>query len=1386
MVAAFLVFVKTARLRFGKLVKKVKEMKIKSMRASYKGAAVALAMCALFGCTKTEEGSATVSCLGPEEKGLAPLPVSRAPFVRTGAVRQSVKMVVSPLSYQTNLWQGVEFVSGTKRLIMSGVNHKIDCNQPLRFGRLCLLNGETLEGELVMLAGAEWSFKPQSEDSLVVDAKGNRATWSRPWMRPDGKKAIFSYTVTGRPDGTATVDWDFGLSLEEALAQTNQLAIGSWFRINDAVALDAQFGFGDRLHEMYPREKLLAAKQTQIFFMVPNSAERVLNFEKRNELRHWSVTFPKCWSHEIAAMDFVGREVNGKLLRGTTYHYGVADFRNGNPKGYATKGRLVFDFGKSSELRGEPKPPVGGLDFWGYDAIHVPQPPTCNWLMNGSFEQGLKGWRWEDGGAEYRPAEHLNEEIAEGGKFGRHALVLRHTQWSCPAMCSASMPLVVGRTYTVSCWVKAAGKEAVDFMIRPCSVATNGKYRPFGNPNEIPRGTARVKPGEDWQRVSTTFTADAGGFYVQLSGGGTEGVLVDGIQVEEGAKETDFAEAPFIADLVTMSEYNDLKPGEPIDARLDVQALTPETVGRVKVTVKNGYFEKMYEKTFDLKGDAVLPLDLDAKKLGTGIFIVGMDFEAGNAKWSDYARFIIQEPLANKHATSQFYANFAYYNRVSRGEHFAQKFVEWGFGATDGRNAGANAPIHAIEQKLGIRNYVHPVSYFPQSLMDVAKDLKVNVSPNFHEWKEVTADGLRVLEESAYRQAMVCDPLDSLWTCWNEEEGWAKKVGYDEHFKCVEACMKGVRRAFKERGLPPPRFSPSHGLSGYAYGRNYDALEGYLSAAAKKGYKYDVITAHTYANIDGGILGKNDADVETQHLLKTLEKYGYPETTQVMFTESFGHLSTRIPPWGTEGGGDWFRQNTQPSHDLGFREPVMAGSLARMYILGLKFWPKLQMIHPWISKAVWDMRFSPITYVFAPNVLGHLLSEPKFFGDAQPYADVRGYCFLQKQADGSTLAVMPIWTTNNDVEMGTKESPALQMMLPKDVAFIDFFGNRRAAPKPDAAGISRVPLMPMPLYLVSRDAGSLLKAMRDAVADDPSLALTPDIQPDISGNVNLVLKNETKVRQKGTLTVAGKERAFDIAPNGTQNLLLFKGETTPMKLQSWTGALSLLPNPWEVQWFFVPKCGAKPDWSKIPSLPMLSERIDPGYGKDRMALKARYQVAYNKDFFFLRVEAEDPNYISYKEDGVPFISEHKLHYQHDGCLEVYFDGFADARRQGEKGYDLNDMRYDIVENDAIRLVAVNPQLAEGMLSATDKEINEKLIRKFTRTEKGYVYEVALAARYMAPVDLKSGTVAGFGLALHDWNGKGKTRGHATLSNTMRPGTDANQNPYLWPLMVFGK
>ena len=1322
----------------------------------------------------------------------APLPVARAPFARSGVARFPAKMAVASFSWGTNLYDGVEFVSGSKRLVVSGADRSVDCNHPLRFGRLVVMDGRKCEAELWLKCRGLWEPFGAEDATLAIDKARNSATWRRAWTRPDGKKAVFSYTVTGCEDGTATIDWDMGLSLEEALAQTNALSVGSSLLVSPDVAQTARYGFGGIPHELYPREKLVESGDTQIHRAMPVRGATLFEYGARGDPEYWSLALPESWTKTMRVYDFAGSvKLDGTVRRGVTYHYSIADFRKENWQGHAVKGRLVLDFGLGQTLENAPQPPVGGLDFWAFDAVHVPEPPTRNLLMNGSFEQGFKGWRWDDWGAEYSPSDKPKEEIIEGGFAGRHAALLRGVQPKCPPLCSAPMPLVAGKKYTVSCMVKAAGSRPMNLAVRVRSVNRTCKYWQFKGYSDF-KGV-RVDPGEDWKRHSFTFEADAGGFYVQMQASGSEndpsnGVLVDAVQVEECEEATDFAEAPFVANLLTSNEYNDLKPGEKIDARLDVQT-QPGWKGEAWVRVKNGYSEEVYSKKFPLSGDAVLPLDLDPDRLGKGIFVVRIDYTAlkgGEKKrWTDYARFVIQEPLANKHATAQFYANHGWYERVSRAPHLAKKFVEWGWGSTDGRKNCETVSSHVapLVRKLGIRNYVHPAAYEVALVRSLAAEMGFGKVSDIGRWlhsiKEVTPKLLELFETAAYRSALECQPDDDIWTFWNEEESWARKVGFGEHFKCVEACMKGVKRAFAERGLPPPRFCESHGTSHYFNGRNYDAIDGYLSAAAAKGVKYDVVTVHPYQNIDGGALGPKDADVETQHLIDQMKEHGYPDSTPIMFTECFNMHPVKIPPWGADGWGDSYRMNTKPSQDLGNMEFLTAASQMRLYIIALKYWPKVQLVHPWNTQPVMDIRFTPYAFIFSANTLGHLLPDPEYVGDAQPYRDVRGYCFRQ-----GGKAVMPVWTTNHDVEWGVKRGATLEMDLPADAFFIDMFGNRREAGTVAASSggkTVKVPLTPAPLFIVSGDADALLKALRESRTDDPATALSTDVRPAADGTLSLILKNETKSRQKGSVTAGGKEIAYDIGPRGEMSREIAKGTTAPMKLNEWSAAVSTRPLPWSVKWFFVPECGEKPDWSKIPAQPLETVKLGKGA---KASLKAECKLAWNKDFLFVRVEAEDPDFIPVSEDGKEFAPG--ALYAHDGCLEVYFDAFADARSQGRKDYDLNDSRYDFLENHIYRLRAVNWQLAQGTASATDEEIREKLARKFTRTEKGYVYEIAFAARYMAPVDLKPGTVAGVGICLHDYNrGADGKIVHANLSNATEPGMDCNEKPFLWPVMVLG-
>lgn len=1316
--------------------------------------------------------SLTAACCAAELPGL---PVARAPFERSGAGRVPVKMAVKAFSYKTNLWQGVEFVSGTKRLVVSGVDMSIDNNNPLRFGRLFLLNDRTLEATLVLKAGGLWDGKwVLPEDRLEIDAARNRATWSRPYTRPDGKPAVFSYTVTGRDDGTAAIDWDMGLSLEEALAQTNALPVCSSFTVGQAVGAQSAFGFGDAVHEMYPREQLIADRMSQIHRAVENpSGSTVFNFEKGNGLRHWSVDFPGSWVKAMRIFDFVGTERKGKVLRSTTLHYGIADFRQGNPRGYQVRGRLVVDFGKSAALKQEGHPAVGGIDFWAEDAVHVPVVPSRNRLQNGSFEQDFKGWRWDDWGAVYTPAEKPREEIVEDAKVGRHALLLRGTQPRCPALCSAPMALSAGKKYTVSCWAKSLTGKKVGFAFRVRSVNQSAKYWQFRGLKDFPVQTA----GKEWARKSFTFEADAGGFWVQLAPpyGAEEGVLVDAIQVEEGEAATDFDELPYVANLVSNDPYNDFKPGDDYGLKLDVQAFGLARPGTVRARVYNYYHEPKFDRTFPLAGAAVLPLAVDPAALGTGVFVVRLDYACGAEAWSDYARFSVLKPHDGRGPMAHFYANHPWYNRVSRCPHYMEKFVEWGWTATDGGRNHAG-PVKEQEDRLGIRNFVHPVTYEPAKMKEVAarmlppEEAKAFLGDR-HAWTEAKPAWLAATEQLAYELAKEADPKDDVWTFWNEEEGWARKAGFDVHVQYVMAVRRGVTRAFAERGLPAPRFSESHGTSHYFAGRNYDAIDGYLKAANAQGFKYDVVTIHPYQNIDCGTLGPKDADLETQHLVDQMKRYGYPDATPIFFTECFNMLPFRIPQWGADGWGDSYRCNTQSSQDRGNREFVMAASQARLYVLALKYWPKVQLVHPWNCNPVLDIRFTPLSFVLSVNTVRHLLPSPKYVGDAQPYGDVRGYCFRQDDH-----AVMPVWTTNHDVEWGVKASPVVRMALPADTRAFDLEGNERKVS-------NHVPLTPAPLFLVSKDAEGLLKALREAVAEDPATALSLDVRPDATGAVNLVVQNETKAEQKGVLGVDGGEVPYALGPRAKCMVKLADGSSEPMRLQAWKGRFSILPKPWGLKYFLVPKCGAKPDWGKVPALPL--DTVKAESGARNPGFKASFRAAWNAEKFFVRVEVEDPSFTSYRDLGKPYVPNSP--YAYDGGLEVHFDGFGDARSQGEKHPDLNDSRYDFCETNVKRLIAVNWQLAQGTRSATDAEIAEKLERTWTRTGTGYVYEIAFAARYMAPIDLKPGTVAGFGVAVHDYNPDPKAKGgrsHATVSNATRAGQDLNMKPYLLPLMVL--
>ena len=1287
----------------------------------------------------------------------------------SGERRQPVRMVVSDFAYRGKVMKGVRFVSGDKSLILSGEDGRVDCNNPIGFCSPTIYSGNEPLATLRLLKG--WSHKPEAGDEITVDEKAGTAVWRRPWKTKDGAERVFSYAVSGDADGHVYVDYDFGVTEDEAKA-LGGLPFVSSVELFGNGCLTRTYGMGRTVHA--PRDPAFLATREPPYHQVSTPVEEKSDtffYEPDNEARRFTLTLPTGMGRGAAWYE--GLEQFGTANERPKLHLRYFDFCDFKKPGSSAKvrGRFTIDFCKSSTRLQAGEPPTGGVDFWGADAIHVPVPPTRNLMQNGSFEQNWKGWRWAWGGATYRrvPRDQEHYGIVDGGMDGGKALIVRRSQAGVVQLNSASVPTVAGKKYTLSWYAKAKDRKS-NVAVKFCSAGRGGRY------GWLRKGHDYYTPALDWERRSVTFEADSAGIYVMIYGDGE--VMLDRFMLEEGDKATDYTEDPLLARLVTSNPDNDIRLGDRVDARLELQSLSGAS-GQMRVRVKNYFSEVLFDRTFDVKGGDTIPLDLDEKALGVGVFVVRMDFETHGANgrdarstrsWTDYRRFCVSKPLANTHPTATFFCGMPWFARMERGADVARKMKEWGLGAIGCQSGGngiyvRNRDTAELCREHNIRMTLHPVAY--------EQDWRQHKAYHGLSVTNLTDRYLADLEDFAYRQATNCAPDDTLWTFFNEEESMARRIGFDNHFKLVQACYRGCRRAFDERGLKL-RFAPTHGVSHYFHGRNYDAIDGYLGEANRHGFKYDAVTVHSYQNVDGSVLGPKDADVETQHLVERMKFYGYPDETPILLSESFNMLPYYVPAWGAT---DWSDGSVcgAPSEDLGNREFLHAAAMARLFLLGLKFYPKVVQVNPWqFAPGFIDHDLQPYAWLKMVNTLGHLFPDPRHYGDARPYSTVRGHVFLQDER-----AILAVWTTDNEVERGRKRGQTLEMDLPADVTFVDLMGNERKA-KVKGEGerlICPVPLTPAPLFVIGRkdQAEALLTAVKTALTDDPSQAIAAEIRPEADGSVVLEVENTTSRVQVAGL---GGGRGLELAANGRKTEKLAEVSVEPLKTYAFTTNYPFLAGPWKMNWFYVPKCGARPDWTSLPSLPIANE-VRRSAAKP-VTMKASFKMAWNESRLYLRVEAGDDKALPEADYGT--IDPLRL-YLYDGCLEVYFDGFADARRQSVQGFDLNDSRYDFVYGKTHRQLAVNWQLAQGTQSATDQEVAEKLEQRCFKTEKGVAYEIAFAPRYLAPIRLQPGTRASLGLFIHDRDSL-TDKGENGLSLATERGKVCNRNPHLWPEFIL--
>lgn len=915
---------------------------------------------------------------------------------------------------------------------------------------------------------AKWGVTNTYE--YVVDEKRQEVRFRQPYRaRQTGKLAWLSYTMkaTGRP-GEVAIDW-----------QSDQpLPIRLWWGAGKETF---SFGTGETFTAWPDEEVKPKGKPCE---------------------RRVTVTDAFAYSDELKGCRVRGLPAGKATVREWASEYlpGSVDRRVQVEYDPATSGHIVLDLGAcaTQEQNANRFKPVNGLDFSMFNGIHFPQPATRNELRNPSFESGLYHWTYQSGHGD----DAQQCEVVDGGKVGKKALLFRTDRDqnnACHVLTSwlYSMPqqLESGATYTLSFYAKRGSAEKKTryeptAIVGLASNSRNATVPGDSHYGDAPLPRARFKVTDAWQRFTRTFVAGGGGFKVVV--GAVNGdVLYDGFQLERGDKATDFVAPPAEPLLVSSDPRNDLKPGDRKNLALRFTG-TPGTKFRARVTISNYYRETVHKEelagTIAADGTVTLPLASATENLGTGIFPIRIDVAATqpltpNPQLSThYQRFSVMEPLPDtKRATAGIIGTLIWPRRYGKPKLLARKLREWGVGSLSWGGMSFRDkpnPDFEILWNEGIRNVntvigeplLHLTNNYNAALFADRADVCAKMpryQASLREFcrKPITAEQRAELVRAQVKWLERADPncAESIaW--WNEEEGGeglVKDGKFEEYFQFQGSTVEAIEKTGHKF-----KTAMSSGMSNILDYKLYNIFENYLKTALKHGVRYDTCSFHAYGHADGGRLGPFDLDAQVGKIVKLLEKYGYPETTGLYITEMGNEMQLRVLEWHTLNGDTY--QLGMPEYSFGHYEALNAATCARIWIMAMKYCPRMRHTNVWNSRPFMDADFRPLFWCKAANTVARLMPDQAFIGDIRPATDIRGYAF--RRPDGTGIAA--VWQTNQDVDESYEENPKMTVRFTQPVRVLDLMENERAL-KRDSQGRTTFALTMAPLFLTADDPAKL-------------------------------------------------------------------------------------------------------------------------------------------------------------------------------------------------------------------------------------------------------------------------------------------------------------------------
>ena len=455
---------------------------------------------------------AFVAVVAPAARSDLPsLPVSRAPFEQSADVaRRPTTLATWPfhppagwnLLGEERLTTWAEFRSGDKFAVANGCDGRIhfvgrtgfgkvlfyrggsekasptDCEKPDPYGRelLSWLEIRVLDGSKFYTRYMEC----YTNATINVDAEAKTVSWSRPCK---GSAARYSFSPEG--DGRLALDWNIQQPVE--------------FRL------------------------YLCGDSTNGIHGVENGTRLYVN--RNSETERIEFAFPD------------GTVERGPGVPQTDQNKPIPDYVWRTD---AASGRVIIDLCGSTPASSQTVKQSNNqtIDFFGEDALDMPEEPTGNFLANGSFELGLVDWNyWWGGEPWYMVAETGEplETITDESKTGDKALRMRRskTRDKYEALQSAPVSLEPGTVHILSAWVKRAKGEQGEATITLAASPVAKKFHVVTRPDGGEAKTVATLADDEWHFVEMPFVSECGDCKVILDGKGAASV-VDGVRVEKG------------------------------------------------------------------------------------------------------------------------------------------------------------------------------------------------------------------------------------------------------------------------------------------------------------------------------------------------------------------------------------------------------------------------------------------------------------------------------------------------------------------------------------------------------------------------------------------------------------------------------------------------------------------------------------------------------------------------------------------------------------------------------------------------------------------------------------------------------------------------------------